>query len=143
LVLTLGVKVTPDITNMAYENLPASAHFCRYLLLSQAYFGRISGLDRAGVEALEDHHPEFIFGLMVAQSLRIENRLGGSKGRGIAFSDRIGMANSCLFHDHLELTGKECRNRIRESEDIFINLVKAAGMAANAKGAGGPEAYHS
>jgi hypothetical protein len=113
--------VSPDITNLAYDKLPPSSPFLRYLVHSQAYFGRVSELDRPAIDGLRDHHPDYIFDLMMAQSLRIDNYNDDKKG--IAFHDRVGMANSCVFHEHLVFCMADCRKRMRDGDHIFLDLI--------------------
>lgn len=115
-------EVTPEITNLAYENLPPSSPFLRYLVYIQAYFGSVSDLEKSAVDELRDHHPEFIFDLMMAQCRRIDNH--HNPKLGIAFDDRVGMANSCIFHEHLVLPMTDCRNRMRDCDDLFLDLLK-------------------
>ncbi|KAF2750435.1 hypothetical protein M011DRAFT_484252 [Sporormia fimetaria CBS 119925] len=103
--------VTPELTNNAYECLPASSTFLRYLVRSTAYFGNVGRLAENDVEQLKAHHPDFLLDLLIAQSMRLENHQDNE--RGIPFSHREGMANSCLFHEHVERDKERCRFEIR------------------------------
>lgn len=115
--------VTPEITNFAYESLPPSSPFLRYLVYNQAYFERVSDLEKPEIDELRNHHPEFLFDLLLMQCRRTEN--ARNPRTGAAINDRIGMANSCVFHEHRELGISNCRYRMRDSDDLYHDLIKS------------------
>jgi hypothetical protein len=68
-------------------------------------------------------HSDFFFGVIVAQTERIQN--SECDEAGILFDLDDGIPDSCVLHEHLAHSKEQCRPRIRNNPHIFTALVDA------------------
>ncbi|KAH7087856.1 hypothetical protein FB567DRAFT_443038 [Paraphoma chrysanthemicola] len=125
--ITYGLYPDPDDADaiqLAYANLPASATLSRFFVLSTIYFwspakhtiesGKLNGL-----------HKRFILDVMVAQAQRGQppNKNETKTNKTVPQLARHGLKNSCVFHEHLNVTEEECRCRLANSKFVFDALL--------------------
>jgi hypothetical protein len=125
--ITYGLYPDPDDADaiqLAYANLPASATLSRFFVLSTIYFwspakhtiesGKLNGL-----------HKRFILDVMVAQAQRGQppNKNETKMNKTVPQLARHGLKNSCVFHEHLNVTEEECRCRLANSKFVFDALL--------------------
>ncbi|KAH7074885.1 hypothetical protein BKA63DRAFT_533897 [Paraphoma chrysanthemicola] len=125
--ITYGLYPDPDdadAIHLAYANLPVSATLSRFFVLSTIYFwspakhtiesGKLNGL-----------HKRFILDVMVAQAQRGQppNKNETKTNKTVPQLARHGLKNSCVFHEHLNVTEAECRCRLANSKFVFDALL--------------------
>ncbi len=113
-----------EFINMAYDALPSSSPFLRFIVMPNCYFWQPpeSAKDLAQLEAL---HPRFLLEVIGAKARREEGLYEGSIGQigSLPNNAEDGLADSCLFHEHLVFNREECRKRLMERPFIFQGLI--------------------
>lgn len=100
---------SPSLTKVAYENLPASSQFLKFLAYSTAYTWNTSAFVdnyEQETEVMRLHHPGFWLQVSKVLAQRINGSLPWEASRGLP--------DSCRFHEHEERDMSECMDRIRD-----------------------------
>jgi hypothetical protein len=124
-----------ELIQFTYANLPTSSKFLRFFVVSAAYLWvPLPGEDCATkTRAMRAMHTDFAFDVSLVQAERLQNYQ--SKKDGIPFCLDDAVPDSCVLHEHLVNSKKQCRDRVRNNSHIFATLVDACvqdgrGMAA-------------
>jgi len=121
----------PEIThtnaiNMAYEHLPCTAQFSRFLTLSVAYLWDGAD-DNASRKALAELPPSFLVDVTIAQA-RIIARVESVESISDALEEDI--PNSCTFHEHIVRDEVQCRQRLVNGAHVFASIINTCSKEA-------------
>jgi hypothetical protein len=116
---------TLDHLTTAYENLPISAMFQRWMILSTAYYWvphSGEGL-MTKLRSLHEWQPNFAFEVSLAHAQMLQVKR--DRGDDLAYDHQEEIPNSCVFHEHVVRNQGECRDRIKHRANIFAELIIA------------------
>jgi hypothetical protein len=116
-----------DIVDTAYDNLPVSSPFKRFLVQPWAYWLDPTDISAVELHAMRDLHPGFLFDAMLFQSQRASN--WACRKRDLFLEAGKMMPNSCIWHDHTVLSKEDCRKRLAKNVHIFTGLFDACTLS--------------
>tara|TARA_R110002003_G_scaffold95_1_gene7234 strand:+ start:10143 stop:10826 length:684 start_codon:yes stop_codon:yes gene_type:complete len=115
-----------DLLILAYDNLPESAKFLRFMVLCAAYCWVTEDTAdcRERLALLRLWRQEFALEVAVAlaEAVQINHKDEPTTFPGFLGKDS---QDSCVFHEHLEHDKDSCRKRIRNKAHVFAELIEA------------------
>ncbi|KAF2115019.1 hypothetical protein BDV96DRAFT_646874 [Lophiotrema nucula] len=111
-----------DIIYKAYEKLPRSNAFDRFLLESFAYIWSPQEWTESQLDTLKDLHPQFLADWGLLQTMRLDKKYPNET---LPKKSRESLINSCKFHEHKALDESQCRERLAKNAHIFLGLLEA------------------
>jgi len=114
-----------DLLATAYDNLPNSARFLKFLVVCTALFWLVvsDGDCTARLRTLRQWQPDFAFEVSMKQAQMLHK--GHKNDDGVFVSYHEQLPNSCVFHEHLVCNANACRERIKNKSHVFVELIEA------------------
>jgi hypothetical protein len=119
-----------DLLAMTYGNLPSSASFLHLFALSTVFCWLPDPNEDAGrrLDRLRRWNAEFAMLVINIQTRMLQRSFLSGKNFTGLFEEAT--VNACMMHEHLMVSGEECRLRVKGKAHVFAGLVEACAKDA-------------